>query len=56
MPIDIDSIKPTTRLHEVFDPQMQAIIKTGGALACARYINSLPVNRRDRMVLRPAGR
>ena len=56
MAIDLTTIQPTTTLHEVYDPERRGVIKTGGALACARYINSLPERRQALVVLRKAGR
>lgn len=48
---------PSTTLHEVADLDRNgAVIKTGGPMACYRYIMALPEAKQARVVLRKAGR
>ena len=48
--------RPSTRLHEVYDPARVAIIYCGSSARCADYVANLPAIRRRRVVVRPAGR
>ena len=48
--------RPSTRLHEVYDPTRSAIVYCGPSGRCAEYVAKLPTARRERVIVRPAGR
>jgi hypothetical protein len=45
--------KPSTRLHEVFNPKFNLIVFCGSQNACVRYAGNKPA---EQLVVRPAAR
>jgi hypothetical protein len=45
--------KPSTRLHEVFNPAYCMIVYCGSQNACLRYVGNRP---NQGLIVRPAGR
>jgi hypothetical protein len=46
-------VKPTTRMHEVYNPTFRLIPFCGSLSACQRYVSNKPDSS---LVIRPAGR